>query len=130
MNRHRKILVVDNDKALRLLIKTKFESNGFEVHCTDNAVDGIKHFTAEKFDLVMTDINLPTISGNILVRYVRNLCAGVPIIALTAAPGLAQEIFDMVVEKPFGLTFLLDSIAYFLTTEEEMTGEQTLQLCV
>jgi DNA-binding response OmpR family regulator len=130
MDRHRKILVVDNDKAVRHLIKTKFECNGFEVLCTDNAVDGIKLFTAEQFDLVMTDINLPTISGNILARYVRNLSAGIPVIALTASPGLAQELFDMVVEKPSGLTFLLDSIAYFLMTEEDMTGEQTLQLCV
>ena len=130
MNRKNKILIVEDNESIRILLETRLVRSGFDVICTDNVVDGIKRFNAETFDLVMTDICLPGLSGNILARYVRNLRADIPIISVTASPWLVDELFDMVIEKPFELTFLLDTIAYYLPSETNMPAEHALQICV
>ena len=130
MNRKNKILIVEDNESIRILLETRLVRSGFEVVCADNVVDGIKQFNAENFDLVMTDICMPGLSGNVLARYVRNLRAEIPIISVTASPWLVNELFDMVIEKPFELTFLLDTIAYYLPSETNMPAEHALQLCV
>ena len=130
MNRKNKILIVEDNESIRHLLETKLDRSGFEVVCADNVVDGIKRFNAETFDLIMTDICMPGLSGNLLAGYVRNLRVDIPVIAVTASPWLVNELFDMVIEKPFELTFLLDTIAYYLPTEEDLPGEHALQLCI
>ena len=130
MNRKSRILIVEDNESIRRLLETKLDRSGFEVVCADNVVDGIKRFNAEAFDLVLTDICMPGISGNILAGYVRNLRVDIPVIAVTASPWLANELFDMVIEKPFELTFLLDTIAYYLPTEADLPDEYALQLCI
>lgn len=130
MNRRNRILVAEDNESIRNLLKTRLNRSGFEVVCVDNAADGIKRFTSETFDLVLTDICMPGLSGNILARYIYNLCTDVPIIAVTASPWLANEMFDMVIEKPFELTFLLDTIVYCLSAEADLVGEHKLKLCV
>ena len=130
MRRNNRILVVEDNESIRSLIETRLVRSGFEVVCADNVVDGIKRFNTESFDLVITDICMPGPSGNILARYVRNLRTDIPVIAVTASPWLANELFDMVIEKPFELTFLLDTITYCMSTEVSFPAEQALQLCI
>ncbi len=130
MSRKNRILVVEDNESIRSLLKTRLNHSGFEVVCADNIIDGIKRFNAETFDLVMSDICMPGLGGNMLARYIHNLRADIPVIAVTATPWLANKMFDMVIEKPFELIFLLDTIAYYLSTEADMPGEHTLQLCI
>ena len=130
MRRNNRILVVEDNESIRSLLETRLVRSGFEVVCADNVVDGIKRFNAETFDLVMTDICMPGLSGNVLARYVRNLRAEIPIISVTASPWLVNELFDMVIEKPFELTFLLDTITYYLPKQTDFHGEQAFQLCI
>ena len=130
MRRNNRILVVEDNESIRSLLETRLVRSGFEVVCADNVVDGIKRFNAETFDLVMTDICMPGLSGNVLARYVRNLRAEIPIISVTASPWLVNELFDMVIEKPFELTFLLDTITYYLPKQTDLHGEEALQLCL
>jgi DNA-binding response OmpR family regulator len=130
MARTNRILVVEDNATIRRLIETKLLRSGFEVRCADNVIDGIELFTAEAFDLVITDICQPVLSGNLLARYVRNVSANTPIVAVTASPGLANEIFDTVIEKPFALALLLDTVAYYLAAGEDTHGERQLQCCI
>ena len=130
MRQNNRILVVEDNESIRSLLETRLVRRGFEVVCADNVVDGIKRFNAETFDLVMTNICLPGLSGNVLARYVRNLRSEIPIISVTASPWLVNELFDMVIEKPFELTFLLDTIKYYLPTQTDLHGEQALQFCI
>jgi len=129
MSRNSRILIVEANESIRRLLETSLVRSGFEVVCTDNVIDGIERFNAETFDLVMTDICMPGLSGNILARYVHNLGADIPIVAVTASPWLVNELFDRVIEKPFALNFLLDTIAYYLPTEADLPGECALQFC-
>ncbi len=130
MNRKHKILIVEDNESIRHLLEVKLRDSGFDMVITDNVADGIQRFNNEIFDLVMTDICMPGLSGNILARYIRNLRTDTPIIALTGSPWLVNELFDMVIEKPFELTFLLDTITYYMLTEDSYPSEHALQLCL
>jgi DNA-binding response OmpR family regulator len=58
-----KILVIEDEKNLRVLYQQDFESDGFEVVTAANAVDGLSVVAAERPDLVVMDIRLPGMDG-------------------------------------------------------------------
>jgi CheY-like chemotaxis protein len=130
MNATCKVLVVDDNEPIRQLLKTKLNKCDFDVYCAENVLDAFYKFIEEPFDLVLTDICMPGLNGNHLASYIRNLDKETPIVAVTASPGLANEVFDAVIEKPFTLNYLLDTITYFLHDETDIPAGQTYQLCV
>jgi len=125
-----KVLVVDGNESIRVLLKTKLNKNDFDVYCAKNVLDAFFKFIEEPFDLVLTDICMPGLNGNHLARYIRNLDKEIPIVAVTTSPGLATEVFDAVIEKPFALNYLLDTISYFLLDESSIPAEPAYQLCI
>lgn len=130
MNETYKVLIVDDNEPIRQMLKTKLNKSDFDVYCAKNVLDAFFKFMEEPFDLVLTDICMPGLNGNNLARYIRNLDKDIPIVAVTASPDLANEVFDAVIEKPFALNYLLDTISYFLQDETEIPAEQAYQLCV
>lgn len=130
MNETYKVLIVDDNEPIRQMLKTKLNKSDFDVYCAKNVLDAFFKFMEEPFDLVLTDICMPGLNGNNLARYIRNLDKDIPIVAVTASPDLANEVFDAVIEKPFALNYLLDTISYFLHDETEIPAEQAYQLCV
>ena len=130
MNATCKVLVVDDNEPIRQLLKIKLNKCDFDVYCAENVLDAFFKFIEEPFDLVLTDICMPGLNGNHLASYIRNFGKEIPIVAVTASPGLANEVFDAVIEKPFALNYLLDTITYFLHDETGIPAVQTYQLCV
>ena len=112
MKQQVKILVVDDNDSIRQRLMTKLQSCGFDVICADSGQEAIQKFNNESFDMVLTDINMREINGNVLAQYIRNVTMDVPVIGITGGPWLAGEYFDTVIEKPFELKFLMDSIEY------------------
>lgn len=130
MNETYKILVVDDNESIRHLLKTKLNKSNFDVYCVENVLDAFFKFIEEPFDLVLTDICMPGLNGNHLASYIRNIDKDTPIVAVTASPGFADEMFDAVIKKPFALNYLLDTISYFLQGETDIPADQTYPLCV
>jgi DNA-binding response OmpR family regulator len=58
-----KILVIEDEKNLRVLYKQEFELDGFDVILAATAADGVAKVDAEKPDLVVMDIRLPGMDG-------------------------------------------------------------------
>ncbi len=58
-----KILIVDDEKGLRLGTKRLLESEGFIVETAENGTEGIAKGTAEEFDLAVIDLKMPDIDG-------------------------------------------------------------------
>lgn len=58
-----KILIVDDEKGLRLGTKRLLESEGFIVETAENGTEGISKGTAEEFDLAVIDLKMPDIDG-------------------------------------------------------------------
>jgi DNA-binding response OmpR family regulator len=63
MREHRKILVIEDEKNLRLLYQQDLSRDGFDVVTAATASDGIAMFESERPDLVVMDIRLPGMDG-------------------------------------------------------------------
>ncbi len=58
-----KILIIEDEKNLRLLYQQEFERDGFDVVTAATATDGLEMVKSEKPDLVVMDIRLPGMDG-------------------------------------------------------------------
>ena len=68
-----KVLVVEDSPTMRQLIVFALKRiRGFKIVEANDSVDGLKKLSAEKFDLILTDINMPIMDGLKLVSMVRN----------------------------------------------------------
>jgi two-component system chemotaxis response regulator CheY len=71
MRRYR-CLVVEDSKTMRSMLAESLERiPGMEVVEAENGLAGIRALAAQRFDLVLTDVNMPVMDGLKLVRHVR-----------------------------------------------------------
>ncbi len=67
------VLIVEDSPTMRQLISFALKRlRGIRIVEANDGVDGLKKLSAEKFDLIFTDINMPIMDGLKLVSLVRN----------------------------------------------------------
>ena len=66
------VLVVEDSATMRSFVVAALEAEGFEVTTAKSGFEAMKVLKERKFDLVITDINMPDINGLEVVRYVRD----------------------------------------------------------
>lgn len=105
-----RILIIDDAEEILSSLTHFFVQKGYEVVSAANGLDGLKHIEAEnaRFDLVITDLVLPNISGVAIISIVKKKFPNIPVIAITGwgehPESLAKEAHaDHVLEKPFRL---------------------------
>lgn len=89
MGRYR-ILVVEDSPTMRQLITfTLKRLKDVDIIEASDGVDGLKKIAGGKFDLILTDINMPIMDGLKLVSLVRNdpVNKGIPIVVITTEGG-------------------------------------------
>ena len=81
----RKILAVDDSVSIRKSISFILGQEDFEVVEAENGADGLAKATADKFGLIITDINMPIMDGIQFIKELRNTTEHkfTPIIVLT-----------------------------------------------
>jgi DNA-binding response OmpR family regulator len=101
-----RVLVVDDERSLRRLLRTYLEKEGFAVLEAENGLDALSLFRRGNVDIALVDVMLPGLDGFELVRRMRQ-GSTIPIILLTArgeetnrVAGLEVGADDYVV-KPF-----------------------------
>jgi two-component system chemotaxis response regulator CheY len=68
-----KVLIVEDSPTMRQLISFALKRiRGLRIVEANDGVDGLKKLSSEKFDLILTDINMPIMDGLKLVSLVRN----------------------------------------------------------
>lgn len=107
-----KILVIDDEQMVLEMISQILSRSGFSVDTASNGKEGLRKIESAAYDLVLTDIKMPEISGlDILDRAKRIKGKGFPVIGMSGTPWLMEgACFDGVLEKPFPKTRLLQLI--------------------
>ena len=79
------ILTVDDSPSLRMAIRIALSGAGYAVTEAEDGVQGLKAATASRFDLIITDLNMPNMDGLSMIRALRKSPAqcGTPILFLT-----------------------------------------------
>lgn len=86
-----RILVVDDEPMVRFLLTRFLQEEG---HVVDEAADGmeaLEHLRQSAYDLLITDVHMPRLSGIDLVRRMRHQAIETPIIVADSYPDLFAE---------------------------------------
>ena len=79
-----RILFIDDDRAGRELALFNLRKAGCKVEVASDGVEGLAAFSPEKFDLVITDVKMPGISGIEVLRRIRTQSKDIPVLVITA----------------------------------------------
>jgi len=118
----KRILIVDDDPAIRKFVQVNLEARGYAVVTAENGENGVQTAEKEKPDLVLLDIVMPEMDGFEVCRRIRQW-SQVPVIMLSAREGENDR--DMCaacgandyITKPFVLRELLSQIKNWLKQE-------------
>ena len=81
MNR---ILIVEDDVELRQLFARVLEKNGYQVEAAENGAEALKILGRGYVDLIISDVMMPVMDGNALVRALREDGVKTPVLMITA----------------------------------------------
>lgn len=122
---HGHILIAEDHGPLARLLRDICLINGFRSSVAANGAEGKSIFGGARFDLVITDMNMPVCDGNELVRHIRSLDRAVPIVVITGnVAAVAEDVAEMatrVMEKPLDLPRAMTGLL------EELLGRGVVQ---
>ena len=114
-----KVMVVDDEESLLEAIRYALSREGFDVVTATDGGDALRDFEAERPDLVVLDLMLPTLNGWDVCRRIR-VSSQVPILMLTARDAEVDRVVglemgaDDYVTKPFSLRELVARVRALL----------------
>jgi DNA-binding NtrC family response regulator len=109
MDSHEKILVVDDEKNVRVLFERILAKEGYEVECAASGSEAIDKLANNSFDLVVTDLKMDGIDGLDLIRKGKRTNQAIPFILISGygtaqtAVSAAQEGADVYLMKPIDM---------------------------
>jgi DNA-binding NtrC family response regulator len=112
----RKILVVDDEDALRTVLSAELNSEGYDVGTAADGLEAVTELGKKKFDLVLLDIKMPNMNGFEVLKVIKEKHAGTKVIMLTGFADLKNAIeskklgAEDFVSKPYDLVDLLTTI--------------------
>jgi two-component system KDP operon response regulator KdpE len=122
-----KILIVDDEPAIRRFLKASLETEGFQIVAVENAAQALSAVPQAKPDLMILDLGLPDLDGMDVIRQVR-IGSALPIIVLSVRndePGKVAALdagADDYMVKPFGVEELLARVRAALRHRLQQQG--------
>lgn len=126
-----RILIVEDDEEMRSLLKDFLEEEGFETDSVSNGSDAFRKIVKEPFNLIITDIRMPGLTGLDILPGIRKLRPEASIIVITAfgSEEVYRRSFERgtsgYLEKPIHINKLKALIHEMLSTREKTIGCQT-----
>ena len=110
-----KILVIDDEKAIRSVVKEILEAEGWKVQECSNGAEALNSIQKENFDILLCDIKMPKLNGEELFQKVTELNYPTAFIVMsahgdidTAVKFMKAGAFDYL-QKPFSLDKLINT---------------------
>jgi two-component system chemotaxis response regulator CheY len=113
------ILIVDDSSSLRTVVSIALKNAGYDVVEASDGKDALSKCNGQKFNLIVSDVNMPNMDGLTFVSQVKQMAAYkfTPVIMLTTEAGDDKKAAGKAagarawVVKPFQPPILLDAIA-------------------
>ncbi|WP_290464517.1 response regulator transcription factor [Bacteroides acidifaciens] len=115
-----KILFVEDEKDLTLIVADTLRGQGYEVITAVDGVDGLEKFKTETADIVVADVMMPKMDGFTMAQEIRKLSPTLPLLFLTAKSTIddVEQGFEIgandYLKKPFELRELIVRIKALL----------------
>lgn len=122
-----KVLIVDDDPGIRMLLSKFLQREGFETIMAQNGLEGVESAKKLQPDLIIMDVVMPQMDGLTAARLIKfyKPLSEVPILFLTAKDAdkeieLAQEVrAEVYITKPFDVRQVIDVV------RETLSGKKT-----
>jgi DNA-binding response OmpR family regulator len=114
----KRILLVEDDPPIRNLIRMVLAEGQHTVVEAENGLEALAMFKQQRFDLVLTDVDMPQMPGDQLALEIKRLIPSQPIILMTADRGGVQGIdlaSTLILDKPFPLQTLHTAVTDLLS---------------
>jgi CheY-like chemotaxis protein len=136
------LLIVDDDASIRMSLSCLFKHLGYRVRVAEDGLSALIKISEEAPDILLSDLQMPGMSGFELLAVVRSRFSGLPAIAMSGAfcgdeipPGVAADAFYQkgsgvhlllgIIEKlPQGERMRVDSATAWLVDEDLPAGFQ------
>jgi CheY-like chemotaxis protein len=107
-----RILVIDDEPMIVGLISQALTQYGETVQTASNGEDGLKMLEDFSYDIIVTDMCMPELDGESVIRYIRNSHhSATPVIGISGTPWLLKKVdCDAVLSKPFQLKELVETV--------------------
>ena len=135
-NKPLRILLIDDDVNLNRVIRYQLEQHGYQVEVAYNGNEGLQLFREKPFDVVLSDIRMPDISGIDVLKAIRAIDQQVIVIMITAYGTVEQAIHacnlgaDDFLTKPFSQTQLIFVVEKAVQYRKLQTENQSLRAMV
>ena len=129
-----RILFIDDDKAGREVALFNLRGAGYEVTAASDGQEGISLFSPEMFDVVITDVKMPGLSGIEVLRRIKKQAHEIPVLVITAFGNVETAVKAMksgaydFIGKPFQRDQLLLSVERALERRHLATEVRELRV--
>ncbi|MEK7432386.1 MAG: response regulator [Cyanobacteriota bacterium] len=89
-----KILIVDDDSIVRMILEKHLKKKGFEIVSADSAIKGGQILKADNISLVITDVNMPQVSGIEFLLWIKEFKPKCQVILMTGGDTKTIEAFE------------------------------------
>ena len=128
-----KILVIDDERAIRNTLKDILEYEKYQVELAENAVSALKAVKNNEFDIILCDIKMPETDGLELLPELIDLQPDTPVVMIsghgnidTAVEAIKKGAYDFI-EKPLDLNRLLITIRNAMDKSTLVNETKTLR---
>lgn len=119
-----KVLYVEDEIILRDTTCNSLNSILKEVVVADNGKEGLEKFKNDTFDLIITDLSMPVMSGVTMIEEIRKIDSKIPIIITTAYGSQNEDVTKLTtigmndyVMKPVDIMKLMETIDKVISTQ-------------
>lgn len=108
----KKILIIEDDEAIRSELQKILTNSGYEAQITDTFSNVKEQIEKIKPDLILMDINLPELNGEVILKEIRKE-SDIPVVMVTSRTSEVDEVLSMsygaddFITKPYNPTVLL-----------------------
>jgi len=127
-----RVLIVDDNASLLRFLVSAFSANGCTVTRAAAAEQALALITEQSFDLVVSDIKMPGLSGLDLLRAVKGRQPGTPVVLITGNPSINSAVFGLrhgaydYLPKPFSIREVQELLARIRTDRLKWDGQVPL----
>ena len=128
MKSEKRILVVDDDDAIRALLTTVLKRRGLRVETARNGVEAVTKLGECRYSLILLDLMMPLMSGYQVLEFLGDESAASRPLVLVLTAGLEPRGFDTTfvvgtIHKPFDVELLIDTVIGCLSVTPELPAK-------
>ena len=83
-NASKKILIADDEPEMRVALETTLQRENYQLVCAEDGEEALQQFENQVFDMVLTDVRMPKLSGLELLREIKERSPKTPVVMMTA----------------------------------------------